>query len=68
MQRSPRKNHRLSHSRSVRREECSSEKSQVIIKEVVEWLKVGIVRSVKYPTWTSNPVLVKKGAEAGEYA
>ncbi|GJS77910.1 hypothetical protein Tco_0727791 [Tanacetum coccineum] len=39
----------------------SSEKSQVITKDVVEWLKAGIVRPVKYPTWISNPVLVKKG-------
>nr|GEW93237.1 hypothetical protein [Tanacetum cinerariifolium] len=36
------------------------EKSQVITKEAVEWLKAGIVRPVKYPTWISNPVLVKK--------
>ncbi|GJU05654.1 hypothetical protein Tco_1122084 [Tanacetum coccineum] len=36
------------------------EKSQVIIKEVAEWLKAGIVRPVKYPTWISNPVLVNK--------
>nr|GFB95059.1 reverse transcriptase domain-containing protein [Tanacetum cinerariifolium] len=37
-----------------------SEKSKVITKEVYEWLKTGIVRPVKYPTWISNPVLVKK--------
>ncbi|GJV95501.1 reverse transcriptase domain-containing protein [Tanacetum coccineum] len=28
--------------------------------EVAEWLKAGIVRPVKYPTWISNPVLVKR--------
>nr|GEV62411.1 retrovirus-related Pol polyprotein from transposon TNT 1-94 [Tanacetum cinerariifolium] len=28
--------------------------------EVAEWLKAGIVRPVKYPTWISNTVLVKK--------
>ncbi|GKD52220.1 reverse transcriptase domain-containing protein [Tanacetum coccineum] len=35
-------------------------KGWVITKEVAEWLKAGIVRPVKYPTWISNPVLVKK--------
>ncbi|GKD66921.1 reverse transcriptase domain-containing protein [Tanacetum coccineum] len=29
--------------------------------EVAEWVKAGIVRPVKYPTYISNPVLVKKG-------
>ncbi|GJU97607.1 reverse transcriptase domain-containing protein [Tanacetum coccineum] len=33
---------------------------RVITKEVAEWLKAGIVRPVKYPTWISKPVLVKK--------
>ncbi|GJR52188.1 reverse transcriptase domain-containing protein [Tanacetum coccineum] len=40
------------------------EKSRVITEEVAEWLKAGIVRSVKYPTWISNPVLVKKADES----
>ncbi|GJX85673.1 reverse transcriptase domain-containing protein [Tanacetum coccineum] len=30
-------------------------------EEVAEWVKLGIVRPVKYPTYISNPVLVKKG-------
>lgn len=38
----------------------SAEKNQVVTKEVEEWLKAGIVKPVKYPTWISNPVLVKK--------
>ncbi|GJZ20278.1 reverse transcriptase domain-containing protein, partial [Tanacetum coccineum] len=38
----------------------SEEKKQVITREVSEWLKAGIVRRVKYPTWISNPVLVQK--------
>ncbi|GJZ78085.1 reverse transcriptase domain-containing protein [Tanacetum coccineum] len=38
-----------------------SEKSKVVTKEVTEWLKAGIIRPVRYPTWISNPVLVKKG-------
>ncbi|GJU24785.1 reverse transcriptase domain-containing protein [Tanacetum coccineum] len=33
---------------------------EVVTKEVQEWVKAGIVRPVKYPTWISNPVLVKK--------
>ncbi|GJS41867.1 reverse transcriptase domain-containing protein [Tanacetum coccineum] len=37
-----------------------SEKSQAVSKEVQEWLKADIIRPVKYPTWISNPVLVKK--------
>ncbi|PWA66512.1 reverse transcriptase domain-containing protein [Artemisia annua] len=36
----------------------SAEKNQVITKEVEEWMKAGIVRPVRYPTWISNPVLV----------
>ncbi|GKA18710.1 reverse transcriptase domain-containing protein [Tanacetum coccineum] len=31
-----------------------------VTKEVTEWVKAGIVRPVKYPTYISNPVLVKK--------
>nr|GEU38899.1 hypothetical protein [Tanacetum cinerariifolium] len=45
---------------SQKRKVFCSEKSQVITREVAEWLKAGIVRPVKYPTWISNPVLVKK--------
>ncbi|GJW18415.1 putative nucleotidyltransferase, ribonuclease H [Tanacetum coccineum] len=37
----------------------SEEKKQTITKEVSEWLKAGIVRRVKYPTWISNQVLVQ---------
>ncbi|GJV32383.1 hypothetical protein Tco_1392783 [Tanacetum coccineum] len=36
------------------------DRTQVVIKEVEEWVKAGIVRPVKYPTWISNSVLVKK--------
>ncbi|GJZ98445.1 hypothetical protein Tco_0670898 [Tanacetum coccineum] len=37
------------------------EKSRPVTKEVAEWLKAGIICPVKYPTWISNPILVKKG-------
>ncbi|GKF15345.1 reverse transcriptase domain-containing protein [Tanacetum coccineum] len=37
-----------------------SEKSKAVMKEVEEWIKASIVRPVRYPTWISNPVLVKK--------
>lgn len=43
-----------------KKQNFSAEKNQVISKEVEEWLKAGIVRPVRYPTWISNPVLVKK--------
>ncbi|GJW16733.1 reverse transcriptase domain-containing protein [Tanacetum coccineum] len=36
------------------------ERRQVVTKEVEEWVKAGIVRQVRYPTWIHNPVLVKK--------
>nr|GEW45694.1 hypothetical protein [Tanacetum cinerariifolium] len=37
-----------------------TEESRAEMKEVEEWIKAGIVRPVWYPTWISNPVLVKK--------
>ncbi|GJS23947.1 reverse transcriptase domain-containing protein [Tanacetum coccineum] len=43
-----------------KRRVLATEKSRVVTKEVEEWVKAGIVRPVKYPTWISNPVLVKK--------
>ncbi|GJU75982.1 hypothetical protein Tco_1273052 [Tanacetum coccineum] len=39
-------------------------RGQAVIKEVEEWMKEGIVRPMKYPTWISNLVLVKKGNES----
>ncbi|GKA42498.1 putative nucleotidyltransferase, ribonuclease H [Tanacetum coccineum] len=33
---------------------------KVVTDEVNKWLKAGIVRRVRYPTWVVNPVLVKK--------
>nr|GEX53939.1 reverse transcriptase domain-containing protein [Tanacetum cinerariifolium] len=44
-----------------KRRTFSLEKSKVITNEVVEWMKAGIVHPIKYPTYISNPVLVKKG-------
>ncbi|GJX19352.1 reverse transcriptase domain-containing protein [Tanacetum coccineum] len=38
----------------------ASDRTQVVSKEVEEWVNAGIVRPVRYPTWISNPVLVKK--------
>nr|GEW54509.1 reverse transcriptase domain-containing protein [Tanacetum cinerariifolium] len=34
---------------------------KVVTNEVAEWVKAGIVRPVKYPTYISNQVMVKKG-------
>ncbi|GJX41637.1 hypothetical protein Tco_0256627 [Tanacetum coccineum] len=36
------------------------DRRKVVTDEVNEWLKVGIVRWVRYPIWVTNPVLVKK--------
>ncbi|GJZ56216.1 putative nucleotidyltransferase, ribonuclease H [Tanacetum coccineum] len=36
------------------------DRRKVVTDEVNEWLKAGIVRRVRYPTWVANPVLVKK--------
>nr|GEV70145.1 reverse transcriptase domain-containing protein [Tanacetum cinerariifolium] len=44
-----------------KRRTFSIEKSRVVTNEVAEWVKAGIVRPVKYPTYISNPVVVKKG-------
>nr|GEV76480.1 hypothetical protein [Tanacetum cinerariifolium] len=33
---------------------------KVVTDEVKKWLKAGIVKRVRYPTWVANPVLVKK--------
>ncbi|GJY61516.1 reverse transcriptase domain-containing protein [Tanacetum coccineum] len=44
-----------------KRRTFSTEKNRVVTNEVAEWVKAGIVRPVKYPTYISNPVLVKKG-------
>ncbi|GJX71341.1 reverse transcriptase domain-containing protein [Tanacetum coccineum] len=43
-----------------KRKVLGTEKSKVVTREVEEWVKAGIVKLVKYPTWISNPVLVKK--------
>ncbi|GJU19855.1 hypothetical protein Tco_1153197 [Tanacetum coccineum] len=43
-----------------KRKVLGPEKSKAVTKEVEEWVKAGIMRSVWYPTWISNPVLVKK--------
>ncbi|GKC25673.1 reverse transcriptase domain-containing protein, partial [Tanacetum coccineum] len=43
-----------------KRRTFSPEKSKAITNEVTEWVGAGIVRPVKYSTYISNPVLVKK--------
>ncbi|GKD35148.1 reverse transcriptase domain-containing protein, partial [Tanacetum coccineum] len=39
-----------------KRRTFSPEKGGAVTKEVAEWIKAGIVRPVKYPTYISNPV------------
>ncbi|GJT86671.1 reverse transcriptase domain-containing protein [Tanacetum coccineum] len=36
------------------------DRRKVVTDEVNEWLKAGIVRRVRYPSWVANPVLVKE--------
>ncbi|GKF03303.1 hypothetical protein Tco_0030226, partial [Tanacetum coccineum] len=43
-----------------KRRVLAPEKSKVVTRDVDEWVKAGIIRPVRYPTWISNPVLVKK--------
>ncbi|GJU47986.1 reverse transcriptase domain-containing protein [Tanacetum coccineum] len=45
---------------ALKRRVLGTKKSQAVMKEVEERVRAGIVRPVKYPTWISNPVLVKK--------
>nr|GEX59726.1 reverse transcriptase domain-containing protein [Tanacetum cinerariifolium] len=51
----------IEHMLNVKRRTFSAKKSRVVTNEVAEWVKAGIVRLVRYPTYISNPVLVKKG-------
>ncbi|GKF67824.1 hypothetical protein Tco_0197503 [Tanacetum coccineum] len=43
-----------------KRRVLASDRTQVVIKEVEEWVNAGIVHPVRYPTWIANPILVKK--------
>ncbi|GJX33498.1 reverse transcriptase domain-containing protein [Tanacetum coccineum] len=43
-----------------KRKVMAADRTQIVSKEVEEWVSAGIVRPVRYPTWISNPVLVKK--------
>nr|GEW74197.1 reverse transcriptase domain-containing protein [Tanacetum cinerariifolium] len=44
-----------------KRRTFSIEKGRVVTNKVAEWVKAGIVHPVKYPTYISNPVMIKKG-------
>nr|GEX84679.1 reverse transcriptase domain-containing protein [Tanacetum cinerariifolium] len=50
----------ISHASQSEEKSVLRKKSQVITQEAAEWLKAGIIRLVRYPTWISNPVLAKK--------
>nr|GEV25292.1 putative forkhead-associated (FHA) domain-containing protein [Tanacetum cinerariifolium] len=43
-----------------RKRSIAPDRRKVVKEEVEEWLKCEIVKKVRYPTWVSNPVLVKK--------
>ncbi|GKC01638.1 reverse transcriptase domain-containing protein, partial [Tanacetum coccineum] len=46
--------------RVQRKRSIAPDKRKVVKEEVAEWLKAGIVRRIRYPTWVANTVLVKK--------
>nr|GEU65014.1 reverse transcriptase domain-containing protein [Tanacetum cinerariifolium] len=46
--------------KAQKKRSLASDKRKVVTDEVNEWLKTGIIRRVRYPTWVANPVLVKK--------
>nr|GEV47406.1 reverse transcriptase domain-containing protein [Tanacetum cinerariifolium] len=46
--------------RVKRKQSIAPDRRKVVKEDVVEWLKVRIVRKVRYPTWVANPVLDKK--------
>ncbi|GKC85582.1 hypothetical protein Tco_1141299 [Tanacetum coccineum] len=39
-----------------KRRVLAPEKSEVVTRYVSEWVKAGIVRPVRYPTWIANPI------------
>ncbi|GKE14070.1 hypothetical protein Tco_1421647 [Tanacetum coccineum] len=43
-----------------KRRTFSPKESKAVTNEVAEWVRAGIVCPVRYPTYISNPVLVKK--------
>ncbi|GJY49561.1 hypothetical protein Tco_0439517 [Tanacetum coccineum] len=46
--------------KAQKKRSLTPDRRKVVTDEVNEWLKAGIVRRVRYPTWVANPVLVKK--------
>ncbi|GKE28562.1 hypothetical protein Tco_1443946 [Tanacetum coccineum] len=45
--------------RVQRKRSIAPDRRKVVKDKVAEWLKAGIVRKVRYPTWVANHVLVK---------
>nr|GEW12178.1 reverse transcriptase domain-containing protein [Tanacetum cinerariifolium] len=43
-----------------RKRSTTPDRRNVVKEEVAEWLKAGIVKWVRCPSWVANPVLVKK--------
>ncbi|GJW36855.1 reverse transcriptase domain-containing protein [Tanacetum coccineum] len=50
--------------RVQRKRSIAPDRRNVVKEEVEEWLKAGIVKRVRYPTWVANPVLVKKADDS----
>ncbi|GJV13602.1 hypothetical protein Tco_1355143 [Tanacetum coccineum] len=49
--------------RTIMKRGLAPERSETLHKEVEELTKVNILREVKYQTWVSNPIMIKKGVE-----
>ncbi|GJZ02814.1 hypothetical protein Tco_0520775, partial [Tanacetum coccineum] len=47
-----------------RKRSIAPDKRKVVKEEVEEWPKSGIIKRVRYPSWASNPVLVKKSDDS----
>ncbi|GKD85086.1 reverse transcriptase domain-containing protein [Tanacetum coccineum] len=43
-----------------KRRVLAPEKRKSMTRDVDKWVKAGIIRPIRYPTWIANPVLVKK--------
>ncbi|GJZ25565.1 reverse transcriptase domain-containing protein [Tanacetum coccineum] len=49
--------------RKQKKRGLAPERNEALYKEVEELTKVNILREVKYRTWVSNPVMIRKGNE-----
>jgi hypothetical protein len=48
---------------SQKRRKLAPEQAEIVAKEVEQWLEVNAIRTVQYPTWLANTIVVKKKNE-----